>query len=578
MESTSQYDESRPGATLPGVVGHQRTAAGSGSSQKSLSITTDNAQTQWKTAPNGDKDTDRNTTALNTKTQESTKGDSFEQKLRNSATSGNNEVTLDEANARFLKHLQQTYKLSKDLDAEVIAAPNTKREIKALILQLSNSVKGLIQWGRHTGKVSVPTTSRGNQTEVDKCMERVEMKTTGAQTYAIKENAASAGQVPEDTVLSPDRSRFEIPAAIKGLRQMLKAQGEAVGKLTEQVERMQNQHQQQQQQQQRSTMGKSNIPQKKTTKRTEPGEGNQHTDGRSGEKPNSTQIESQGQQQHQKDDTHNDERESEDAKDDEGFTVVNNRKAYKKQPKRVEALNDDKSRKTPRASKNQAIVINRPPGKKSYADTVREVKEVVEREKLTYDIITRRAKSGKIILEIPEKEHADHLAEVLKIRMGEAAGVRRPSPSIPLIFIGIEDSLDEAELKSALVELDGDLKDASDFTIREGRTGIRTAIIRVPLKAGTKLIHAKRIKVGWAYCRIKEFDAREQACNRCREKGHTVRECTGPEKRKCYRCKEIGHTIANCNKPDGRVGPKPNPGEQQSTAARAEENLPQNDH
>jgi hypothetical protein len=113
---------------------------------------------------------------------------------------------------------------------------------------------------------------------------------------------------------------------------------------------------------------------------------------------------------------------------------------------------------------------------------VREVKEVVERENLTYDIITRKAKSGNIILEIPEKEHADHLAEVLKTRMGEAAGVRRPSPSIPLVFIGIEDSIDEAELKSALVELDGDLKDASDFTIREGRTGIRTAIIRVPLK------------------------------------------------------------------------------------------------
>jgi len=140
------------------------------------------------------------------------------------------------------------------LDAEVIAAPNTKREIKALIVQLSNSVKGLIQWGRHTGKVSVPTSSRGNQTDVDKDMERVETKITGAQTCAIKENAASAGQVPEDTGLSPDRSRFEIPAAIKGLRQMLKAQGEVVRKLAEQVERIQNQHQQQKplkQQQQR---------------------------------------------------------------------------------------------------------------------------------------------------------------------------------------------------------------------------------------------------------------------------------------------------------------------------------------
>lgn len=134
------------------------------------------------------------------------------------------------------------------------------------------------------------------------------------------------------------------------------------------------------------------------------------------------------------------------------------------------------------------------------------------------------------------------------------------------------------ELKSALVKLDSDLKDASNFTIREGRTGIRTAIIRVPLKAGIKLIRTKWIKVGWAYCRIKELDAREQACNKCREKGHSIRECTGPEKRKCFRCEEIGHTIANCNKPDGRARPKPNTSEQHSAAALAEENLPQNDH
>lgn len=224
--------------------------------------------------------------------------------------------------------------------------------------------------------------------------------------------------------------------------------------------------------------------------------------------------------------------------------------------------------------KNQAVVLNRPSGAKSYADMVRDVKAVVREENLTYDITTRRAKSGNIILEIPEKEHADHLAEVLKSRMGESVGVRRPSPSIPLIFIGIEDSVDESELQSTLVALDGDLKDASNFTIREGGTGTRTAIIRVPLKAGTKLINAKRIKVGWSYCRIKEFNVREQTCNKCREKGHSIRECTGLEKRKCFRCKETGHTIANCKQPDDRVGLKGD-NERQCVVTQAEGNPPQ---
>jgi len=103
----------------------------------------------------------------------------------------------------------------------------------------------VIQWGSLKGKVSVPTSNRGNQTDVEKDMERVDTKTIGAQTSSLKGNAVSAGQIPEDTVHSPDRSRFKIPADIEGLRQMLKSQGEAVGKLAEQVERIQKQQQQQ---------------------------------------------------------------------------------------------------------------------------------------------------------------------------------------------------------------------------------------------------------------------------------------------------------------------------------------------
>ncbi|XP_022180913.1 uncharacterized protein LOC111041068 [Myzus persicae] len=37
MEKNSNHDESRPGATLPGVVGHQETAVGGGSPQRSIS-------------------------------------------------------------------------------------------------------------------------------------------------------------------------------------------------------------------------------------------------------------------------------------------------------------------------------------------------------------------------------------------------------------------------------------------------------------------------------------------------------------------------------------------------------------
>jgi len=205
MEAKSQYDESSPGATLPGVVGHQWTAAGSGSFQKSLSITTDNAQLPTEKGNIGE---------TMTQLHGITTAGSLEKKLLASSSSSQQEVaTTEESNARFLKHLQQVYNLSKGLDEEVAAAPNTKREIKALIAQLSSSVRGLIQWGRLTGKVSVSTSSRGIQTDTDKTKMSTVKRATEVKTSPHKGNVVGVMLAAEDSVPSPDRSRFELPAA-----------------------------------------------------------------------------------------------------------------------------------------------------------------------------------------------------------------------------------------------------------------------------------------------------------------------------------------------------------------------------
>lgn len=104
--------------------------------------------------------------------------------------------------------------------------------------------------------------------------------------------------------------------------------------------------------------------------------------------------------------------------------------------------------------------------------------------------------------------------------------------TVPLFLMGIEDSVEENELREALEAYDIQLKDIKDIVIREGRNGLRTAVIRAPIRAGRRLIDLKRIKIGWGMCRIKEFDAREQACNKCREKGHFAKNCSGTERKK----------------------------------------------
>lgn len=48
-------------------------------------------------------------------------------------------------NALFLKNLEAVYGTSRKLKREVTNAPNTKREIKALVANLGNATKGLLK-------------------------------------------------------------------------------------------------------------------------------------------------------------------------------------------------------------------------------------------------------------------------------------------------------------------------------------------------------------------------------------------------------------------------------------------------
>lgn len=57
------------------------------------------------------------------------------------------------------------------------------------------------------------------------------------------------------------------------------------------------------------------------------------------------------------------------------------------------------------------------PGDKSYADIVKEVKEIVQQESLNMEISARRAKSGNLVLEMRDKDQADCLTDVLKRRL-----------------------------------------------------------------------------------------------------------------------------------------------------------------
>lgn len=147
-----------------------------------------------------------------------------------------------------------------------------------------------------------------------------------------------------------------------------------------------------------------------------------------------------------------------------------------------------------RVMRKQAVILDRPKGDASYADMVRLVKRTVNEKNQSYDITTRKAKSGNMILELPNKEQADSVAEILKTNLVEITGIRRPSPTVTLFLMGIEESVEKIELRKALEAFDDELKSIKQVVIRETRSGLRTAIVRAPLRAGCKLVDGKRLK------------------------------------------------------------------------------------
>lgn len=116
-------------------------------------------------------------------------------------------------------------------------------------------------------------------------------------------------------------------------------------------------------------------------------------------------------------------------------------------------------------TRKQAVILDRPTENASNADMVRKVEKTVLKKNFTYEITTRRVKSGNIILETPNKEQANSLAELLKEHQGETTNIWRLSPTVPLFLMGKEDSVEKTELREALEAYDKELKDIKNVVV-----------------------------------------------------------------------------------------------------------------
>jgi len=126
------------------------------------------------------------------------------QKLKDSSTA--NVPSVEEGNTQFLRYLEAVYSTSKKLDEEVAAAINTKKEIMALVATLANTTRGLIRWGKLSGRVK---SSEDSQTPV---VEEHSKKRCGFprpnEIPSGRDSPVSEGFLQRDTG-RPNRSNFK---------------------------------------------------------------------------------------------------------------------------------------------------------------------------------------------------------------------------------------------------------------------------------------------------------------------------------------------------------------------------------
>lgn len=201
-----------------------------------------------------------------------------------------------------------------------------------------------------------------------------------------------------------------------------------------------------------------------------------------------------------------------------------------------------------RTPKTEAIMIDQLAEGETYASVMKSVTSI-DLNPLGVTVKGAKcSKAGGIIIEVDGKEDADRLADGIREAIGAAAAVRRPTRSTPILIRDVPNWIEEAEVVSHLVCFDSCFGDCQ-IRISDNQ-GARTAFCRIPMKVGSKVADAGRIRIGWAMCRVKLLEKKESVCYKCQGTGHIAAACNSETKPKaCFKCKSLEHLAKECVAP-----------------------------
>lgn len=206
-----------------------------------------------------------------------------------------------------------------------------------------------------------------------------------------------------------------------------------------------------------------------------------------------------------------------------------------------------------KARKEESVVAIKG-GNSTYADLVKKIKENVNVNEIGVQINKiRRTEKGDVVLTVAGgEENAKTLKNEIQKKHEDLEITTRSQGKMNLFVMGMDTTTCEQDVKSGIATAQN-IEEAKIrvLSLRTGRYDEKTAIVELPRPQATRLLVARKVKIGWINCAVRER-IEVPRCYNCLEHGHRTKDCKAQTSKKdeCLNCGEKGHKAKTCtNRP-----------------------------
>lgn len=215
-----------------------------------------------------------------------------------------------------------------------------------------------------------------------------------------------------------------------------------------------------------------------------------------------------------------------------------------------EEAKSKETRRTVRTSRNtEAIIIKT--GEKTYSQTLKEVKERLDLSQIGVEVKkVKKTQAGELLMTF---RGGSGKTETLKQSIMESikdARVRSlGQPGLTFQVYGVDAVTTTQEIRETISKtIAEEIDKVVVKAVRATTNDEQVATVWVEKQVAQKLRAVKALKIGWNYCRVREW-LNVPRCHKCQTYGHLAGACDGPDRTSCcWNCGREGHRAAECDK------------------------------